>query len=234
MATHKTYRYRNILSTKLVLFFLLLLLCAQALGATEGRCIRVSDGDTITIDAGGGKEKVRLIGIDAPELRQEGGPEARQYLAKRILNRRVKVEGETRDRYGRLLGTVYLGEENINLSLVREGHAWDYKAYSAGPAYTCAEQTARAARRGLWAQKDAVAPWHYRQAERRTHAKHPASSAPRPEAATALYWVSNSGKTHNRRCRHFRDNPGSGSYTNTPSPRDAKCCGGAGRSRPRR
>ena len=147
MATHKTYRYRNIFSTKLVLFFLLLLLCAQALGATEGRCLRVSDGDTITIAAEGRKEKVRLIGIDAPELRQEGGPEAQQYLAKRILNRRVKVEGETRDRYGRLLGTVYLGEENINLSLVREGHAWDYKAYSAGPAYTRAERAARAARR---------------------------------------------------------------------------------------
>ena len=154
MATHKTYRYRNILSTKLVLFFLLLLLCAQALGATEGRCLRVSDGDTITIAAEGRKEKVRLIGIDAPELRQEGGPEARQYLAKRILNRRVKVEGETCDRYGRLLGTVY----HINLSLLREGHAWDYKAYSAGPAYTRAERAARAARRGLWAQQNAVAP----------------------------------------------------------------------------
>lgn len=232
MATLKTYRYRNILSAKLVLFFLLLLLCVQALGATEGRCLRVSDGDTITIAAEGRKEKVRLIGIDAPELRQEGGPEARQYLAKRILNRRVKVEGETRDRYGRLLGTVYLGEENINLSLVREGHAWDYKAYSAGPAYTRAERAARAARRGLWAQQDAVAPWNYRKAER--SARRPASPAPRPEAATALYWVSNSGKTHNRSCRHFRDNPGSGYYTNTPSPRDAKCCGGAGRSRTRR
>ena len=232
MATHKTYRYRNIFSTKLVLFFLLLLLCAQALGATEGRCLRVSDGDTITIDAGGGKEKVRLIGIDAPELRQEGGPEAQQYLAKRILNRRVKVEGETRDRYGRLLGTVYLGEENINLSLVREGHAWDYRAYSAGPAYTRAERAARAARRGLWAQQNAVAPWNYRKAER--SALRPSTPAPRPEAATALYWVSNSGKTHNRSCRHFRDNPGSGYYTNTPSPRDAKCCGGAGRSRTRR
>lgn len=232
MATHKTYRYRNIFSTKLVLFFLLLLLCAQALGATEGRCLRVSDGDTITIAAEGRKEKVRLIGIDAPELRQEGGPEARQYLAKRILNRRVKVEGETRDRYGRLLGTVYLGEENINLSLVREGHAWDYRAYSAGPAYTRAERAARAARRGLWAQQNAVAPWNYRKAER--SARRPATPAPRPEAATALYWVSNSGKTHNRSCRHFRDNPGSGYYTNTPSSRDAKCCGGAGRNRTRR
>lgn len=232
MATLKTYRYRNILSAKLLHFFLLLLLCVQALGATEGRCLRVSDGDTITIAAEGRKEKVRLIGIDAPELRQEGGPEARQYLEKRILNRRVKVEGETRDRYGRLLGTVYLGEENINLSLVREGHAWDYKAYSAGPAYTRAERAARAARRGLWAQQNAVAPWNYRKAER--SARRSATPAPRPEAATALYWVSNSGKTHNRSCRHFRDNPGSGYYTNTPSSRDAKCCGGVGRNGTRR
>ena len=229
MDTTEFYRFRHISGAALRLALILLLLCAQALGATEGRCLRVSDGDTITIAAEGRKEKVRLIGIDAPELRQEGGPEARQYLAKRILNRRVKVEGETRDRYGRLLGTVYLGEENINLSLVREGHAWDYKAYSAGPAYSRAERAARAARRGLWARQDAVAPWNYRKAER--SARRPATPAPRPEAATALYWVSNSGKTHNRSCRHFRDNPGSGYYTNTPSSRDAKCCGGAGRSR---
>ena len=154
MATLKTYRYRNILSAKLLHFFLLLLLCAQALGATEGHCLRVSDGDTITIAAEGRKEKVRLIGIDAPELRQEGGPEARQYLAKRILNRRVKVEGETRDRYGRLLGTVYLGEENINLSLVREGHAWDYKAYSARPGlHPCRTGRARGPPRPLGAEE---------------------------------------------------------------------------------
>lgn len=131
MKSTKNYRYQQFSSSALRLALLLLLLIAPLLSAAEGRCIRVSDGDTITIDAGGGKEKVRLIGIDAPELQQEGGREARQYLAKRILNRRVKVEGETRDRYGRLLGTVYLGAENINLSLVREGHAWDYKAYSA-------------------------------------------------------------------------------------------------------
>ena len=232
MNTTEFYRFRHISGAALRLALILLLLCVQALGATEGRCLRVSDGDTITIAAEGRREKVRLIGIDAPELRQEGGPEARQYLVKRILNRRVKVEGETRDRYGRLLGTVYLGEENINLSLVREGHAWDYKAYSAGPAYTRAERAARAARRGLWAQQNAVAPWNYRKAE--SSARRASTPAPRPEAATALYWVSNSGKTHNRSCRHFRDNPGSGYYTNTPSPRDAKCCGGAGRSRTRR
>ncbi len=81
--------------------------------------MRVSDGDTITIEAGGQKEKVRLNGIDAPESKQAGGQEARQYLAARILIKQVRIEGSSLDRYGRLLGTVYLGSENINLAMIR-------------------------------------------------------------------------------------------------------------------
>ncbi len=223
------YRYRYILLFHLFKARICLFLLLVPLYALEGVCVRVSDGDTITIESAGHKEKVRLNGIDAPESTQPGGQEARQYLVERILNKQVRLEGSSRDRYGRLLGTVYLDSENINLAMIRAGWAWDYVSYHAGAEYTRAEKEARAARRGLWSKPAPLPPWEFRHPERYGHMARMAAEKGRPEAATALYWISNSGKTHNRRCKRFLDNFGTGYYGNTPGSLDAKCCGGAGR-----
>lgn len=68
------------------------------------------------------------------------------------------------DNYGRLVGTVFVGDRNINLAMVEQGHAWWYEKY-ARKAFELelAEQQARAARLGLWANGSAVAPWEWRQ-----------------------------------------------------------------------
>ncbi len=229
MLTFLMYRKRYVLPFRLLRVLFVCLLLAVPLYALEGVCVRVSDGDTITILAGARKEIVRLNGIDAPESRQVGGQEARQYLADSILNKHVRIEGSSRDRYGRLLGTVYLGSENINLAMIRAGWAWDYVRYNAGAEYTQAEQEARFRQRGLWAKAASLPPWEFRHPERYGHTKRIAAETSRPEAISAQYWISNSGKTHNRRCKHFLGNSGTGHYSNTPSPVDAKCCGGAGR-----
>ncbi len=205
---------------------LLIFLC-PAIYALEGVCIRVADGDTITIKAGNVEEKIRLDGIDAPESSQPSGREAKQYLSGRVLKQTVRVEGSQRDRYGRLLGTVYVGGKNINLEMLRKGWAWDYVQYSKGGEYTLAEREARQAKRGLWAESSPLPPWEYRHPERYGHSKRIAAEKGRPEAATAMYWISNSGKTHNRRCKQFLGNKGTGHYSDTPSGVDAKCCGGA-------
>ncbi len=216
-------------SATLRLLLVLFLFLAAPLHALEGVCTRVSDGDTITVRAGNVTEKVRLNGIDAPEYKQPSGAESREYLSGRILYKQVRVEGRSRDRYGRLLGTVYLGTENINLTMLREGWAWDYVQYNAGAEYTKAEREARAAKRGLWATSAPLPPWEFRHPERYGHTERIAAEKGRPEAATARYWISKAGKTHNRRCRHFLGNKNTGHYSNTPSRVDAKCCGGAGR-----
>ena len=133
-----------------------------------GTVSRVIDGDTVVINA---SIKVRLADIDAPEMKQPHGPAARTYLLELIQDKQVRLEYTKPDRYGRLLATLWVGERNINETLVRTGHAWRYKyARKTGP-IAKAEQAARANRAGLWQQPTSIAPWEYRKSRRKTPRK---------------------------------------------------------------
>lgn len=93
-------------ASRLILILSLLLPCGCA-GAPTYRVLRVVDGDTIEIvDAGGIRTRVRLRRVNAPELSEPGGQEAKAKLAARLLNRRVHITPYARDRYGRLLADV--------------------------------------------------------------------------------------------------------------------------------
>jgi endonuclease YncB( thermonuclease family) len=111
---------------------------------------RVNDGDTLSI----GSERIRLYGIDAPELdqncRMDGeiypcGRDARDALVRLLGNRALVCTGRQRDRYSRLLATCMAGEENVNRSMVVLGWAVAYGAYESE------ERAARRAEAGLWA-----------------------------------------------------------------------------------
>jgi endonuclease YncB( thermonuclease family) len=71
------------------------------------------------------------------------------------------------DRYKRQVGRIYLGERFINMEMVRDGFAWRYVQYDKPGEFIAAETEARAARRGLWADKDPVPPWEWRKMKRR-------------------------------------------------------------------
>jgi endonuclease YncB( thermonuclease family) len=90
----------------------LLLLIALALpagGASAQAKCRAIDGDTIRC----GKERIRLQGVYAPELREPGGREARARLQQRLDSGSVHVERRARDRYSRTVGNVYVGGSRI-------------------------------------------------------------------------------------------------------------------------
>ncbi|MFZ3121948.1 MAG: thermonuclease family protein [Thermodesulfovibrionales bacterium] len=93
------------------------------------RVIKAHDGDTVSVILNGRKEKVRLIGIDAPEIKQRPwGTRARKHLEKMLTasNRTVILEFdvERRDKYGRLLCYVYSTDKNmINLQMLKHGYA---------------------------------------------------------------------------------------------------------------
>ena len=131
-----------------------------------GRVTRVSDGDTVWVTDAAGRHKVRMERIDAPESGQPFGKEAAAHLKSLVAGRTVRVEYERRDRYGRVLGIVFLGETDINLQMVRDGCAWHYRHFDNTPSYAAAEREARAAGRGLWAKPDPVNPYEWRKSRR--------------------------------------------------------------------
>ena len=124
----------------------------------EGLVVSNHDGDTLTLKLDSGKvEKVRLLGIDTAEMAQgRWGARARDFLARLVKNRRVKVvfDVQERDRYGRLLGYVYTQDGTfVNLELVRQGYAMvlTYPPNVAHvEAFTAAQHQARAKRLNIW------------------------------------------------------------------------------------
>lgn len=133
-------------------------------GVLSGTCIRVADGDTLTVLPEDGKpEKVQLFGIDAPEREQEHGDEAKAALEALVLNKSIRVTYTGREDLGRINGKVYADGQYINLTLVQDGHAWHSEKY--GPReddLRAAQQEARAAGKGLWAAPAPQEPWRFR------------------------------------------------------------------------
>jgi len=136
----------------------------------QGRVIAVADGDTLTVlDAQQQRHRVRLLGIDAPERAQAWGAQAGKQLAAQVLQREVEVHFDKTDRHGRLVGTVHLQGQDVNLQLLRAGLAWHHKQYAADQwllerwRYARAERQARREQRGLWADPQPTPPWEFRQ-----------------------------------------------------------------------
>jgi endonuclease YncB( thermonuclease family) len=131
-----------------------------------GVVVRVIDGDTIhVLPKDNTLVKVRLNGIDAPELGQPYGSKSRQALVGKILGKTVRVEPTGTDTYGRTLGVVSFNGSNTNLELVSDGWAWHLKKDSKDAALAKAETEARAKRAGLWADVNPQSPWDWRAAE---------------------------------------------------------------------
>ena len=155
-----------------VLGLLSLLLAVAGLPAAAdtltGRVVGLHDGDTLTLLVAGNQQvKVRLAGMDAPELKQPYGQQAKQALSALTFGQEVKVDGSGPDKYGRTLGTVWVGTVNVNAELVKQGAAWVYRAYPFPPELAGLEAQAQAARRGLWALPvdQRCPPWDWRHKE---------------------------------------------------------------------
>jgi endonuclease YncB( thermonuclease family) len=126
----------------------------------EAKVVKIADGDTITVLLEKTQHRIRLEGIDAPEKGQAYGTKARQALADKVFGKTIRVEWKKRDRYGRIIGRVYLDKQDISLEMVKDGWAWHYKRYSKEAALADAENEARKAARGLWADKNPLPHQH--------------------------------------------------------------------------
>jgi endonuclease YncB( thermonuclease family) len=134
--------------------------------AVVGRCVGVHDGDsmTILIDTPDGKRqaKIRLDGIDAPELGQSFSRVSREGLAKMVFEHECAVESRGPDRYGRTVGRVSVGGADVNAAMLDSGLAWHFKKYDSRPEMAAREEAAKQAGIGLWQDGNPIAPWEWR------------------------------------------------------------------------
>lgn len=153
----------------LALTIALFYVVSASAGELVGLVAKVADGDTLTIlDAGRHQIRIRLADIDAPEKRQAFGTRSRQSLAELCAGKVATVEDRGTDRYGRTIGRVMCSGIDANAEQVSRGMAWVYQRYaSPTSALYRLEADAREARRGLWRDKNPVAPWEWRRMARR-------------------------------------------------------------------
>lgn len=162
--------------------FILIILLSVSTAAQNfsGRVVAVSDSDTISVvHSDGNVDKVRILGIDAPEvahnskeISQPFAEKCRDTLKLLVGGKQVFVETERRDSYGRNLGRILYGDLDAGLFLTQAGCAWSY--YPNGlpqelrEQYLTAFMTARANKVGLFAQKRPITPSVWR---KRRHIK---------------------------------------------------------------
>ena len=126
------------------------------------------DGDTLTVLIDRRQVKVRLADIDAPESKQTFGTRSRQSLAALCFNKEARLETQGKDRYGRIVATVYCAEANANAVQVQQGMAWVFERYaSRGSPLYALQNEAKAAKRGLWGDPRPVPPWEWRRSQRK-------------------------------------------------------------------
>lgn len=221
---------RNKTNSIIKLFLICLGVCIQIFSCQAesmkvvGRCISVTDADTITVRAEDKNFKIRLENIDSPERGQEYGSKATQALGVKLKGKEIRVEVSGVDKYERLLGTVYIGEENINMWLVRQGWAWQYLQYDDSAELAEAQVLAKANKLGLWADSvPPMSPWDYRARSKKLFSiKKLKKESPETTEATLHYWLNTSSNSrHNQGCKYYNN-------TKRGRPcgaRDGKACG---------
>ena len=134
-----------------------------------GKVVGITDGDTITVlDADKTEHKIRLMGIDAPEKKQDFGNESKKALSNYIYQKEITVEYRKQDRNKRKVGKIILGKQDICLQMIKDGMAWHYKDYEKEQPkidrdlYSQAELKAREEKIGLWQDSKAIAPSTFR------------------------------------------------------------------------
>ena len=126
--------------------------------------VDVHYGDTLTVLHQDRRIRIRLAGIDSPELNQPYGDHARGFTAGLALQTTVTVIEEKPDRYGRMVAWVILpGGRSLNQEIVAAGFAWWYRPSApADPTLRALESDASHNQRGLWASADSTPPWQWR------------------------------------------------------------------------
>jgi endonuclease YncB( thermonuclease family) len=153
----------------LLLLVTLVIVSAHDLRAASlsGKVIEVNDGDVLTVLNMNRSVKVRLLGVDAPELNQAFGNTAKEHLRALVFDKFVTVEYWGLGDHNTLVGKVFVEGRDVGAQMIRDGVAW-FDRNNKGPlnnndceVYQQSQQAAQNERRGLWESEGAVPPWQF-------------------------------------------------------------------------
>jgi endonuclease YncB( thermonuclease family) len=148
---------------------------AQPVRFVNGTVAHVVDGDTLAVqDAQGDLVTIRLSGVDTPEKpwkdrwrAQPFSAQATRFTTELVAGRDVTVRLKPDETHGRAVGEVFVDGRSLNRELLRAGLGWWNRKYEPHDHdLQRLEAEARAARRGLWSERDPVPPWQHRRARK--------------------------------------------------------------------
>jgi micrococcal nuclease len=143
--------------------FALLMTSAVFAESFSARVISVVDGDNIIVAKDTKLYRVKFMAIECPEIQQDYGIQARQFVTDLLLGKDVKVDSRAIDFDKRLLSTVLIDDKDVGLEITRAGYAWYDDRSHHNPQIAAAEKDARAKHTGLWSMANPVSPWQFRQ-----------------------------------------------------------------------
>ncbi|HET6977979.1 MAG TPA: thermonuclease family protein [Pyrinomonadaceae bacterium] len=188
---------------RLVLFCVLLSVAGSTGDAASlfGKVIEVNSGDVITIFNMNRPVRVKLLGVDAPEMNQAFGDVAKKHLSDLVFDKGVLIQYSGIGADSSLTGRVLLNDADIGAQMIRDGAAWfdvnngDRLDADNRAVYQQSEFAARNERRGLWGQANPVAPWEFVKAEiLRMHpveTPKPNQSAPKANSTRSMSELTN-------------------------------------------
>jgi endonuclease YncB( thermonuclease family) len=160
-------------SASLFFFLLLFSLSNAQLFSTvkqlQGRVVKIIDGDTYDVLIPNRSTiRIRMYGIDAPERGMAFYASSKNYLAQLCMGKVLRVQQMEKDIHGRIVAKAFLSDgRDINLEMIKAGMAWHFKKYDKSKSYAQAELHARKLKKGLWADKNPIAPWDERSRRRK-------------------------------------------------------------------
>lgn len=158
-----TNKFYYVLITALTLLFGAVAYCYAQSDDYLATCVRVIDGDTLTVaDENQNLHRIRIVGMDAPELAQPYGRAAKAALSELVLHKEVHVVPAGVDKYGRELAVLrqnsVIGQLDVAETMISNGHAFSW-----GGAHYKAQEYAAAHRLGIWSDlRYQERPWLYR------------------------------------------------------------------------
>jgi endonuclease YncB( thermonuclease family) len=129
----------------------------------NARVVAVEDGDSVTVDESGERRRLHLDGVDAPELAQRFGPEAKAFLDRLVNGKLVTIRLRSRSPRGEeSIARLEVNGSDVSAALIRNGMARYCGQHADDRELQRAENDAQATKRGLWSTAASTPPWQYR------------------------------------------------------------------------